>query len=457
MKRLIFTLKLLIVSLCVVSCSEEAKLNPNITTTTTDIAISDEEQIFEIKFNSAEEWAIKIKYNEGDEQWIDPTRYVGGVGEQAVEMTALKNYSGASRSAVITVESFGKTSEVVVSQQKIEYEQRRAGMYVLHEGWFGQGNSKISLYDPATKTSTFDYFGTQNDGKELGDVANDVIVYGGKTYVVVNNSDKIVVMNAYSGKLMGTIDLVEQVGVAAKPRYAVGAEGDVYVSTWHSGVLAIDTTSLMVDHKIELSQAYSEGIVYHEGSLYVANSGLVGDPYGGEGNTISIVSLDTQAETGTITVDKNPNILKIANDGKMYLSTWGNYFSVEATLHEIDYKNKSVVKSWAGFPTTKFDVTDKYIYGYNFSYISYQMYFTRIDRASGVASAFDYTVADQLRSVHSVSADPQTNDVFFACQSGWVAWFDEEGTLKEQFDPTDESPVGANTTKIVFRDLMFEK
>lgn len=360
--------------------------------------------------------------------------------------------------ATLTLYSCDKNDEYTTEeeqQETTEYEEKRVGLYFLSEGGWGAANSKLGYYDIDTETLSTNYFEDKNPGSTLGDTAQDIIVYGSKTYIIVNESDKIIVLNSYTGAVVKEYDLTTLFGETVYPRYAIGAEGKVYVSTWNEGVLAIDTTSFATPTSIPVVGAFSEGIVYHEGNVYVANSGNEGDSYGGYGATISVISTETDTEVDYLDTPLNPNILKMGSDGKMYLSSWGDWWSVDAQLHEIDYVNNSYTT--LSDCVSRFAVTDKYIYTSHFSYITYEASYKKIDLSTGEAEDFD-VISLGLVSPYNVNSDLSTNTVFYTCQTGKVVMLDEEGNLEKTFSLDDgTSTTSLNTSIVKFVDLTYAK
>lgn len=71
--------------------------------------------------------------------------------------------------------------------------------YVLNEGTWGSNNASLSRVDLVTGTIDNVAFSAAN-GRDLGDVAQDVVVYGGKAYVAVSFSNTIEVVNLADNK-----------------------------------------------------------------------------------------------------------------------------------------------------------------------------------------------------------------------------------------------------------------
>src|SRR5688572_9286512 len=78
------------------------------------------------------------------------------------------------------------------------------GVYIVNEGAFGSGNSSISFFDFQTNAVTNNIYQTTN-GVPLGDVAQMMLVHQGKGYIVVNNSQKIEVVDSDNCTSIGTI------------------------------------------------------------------------------------------------------------------------------------------------------------------------------------------------------------------------------------------------------------
>ncbi len=72
------------------------------------------------------------------------------------------------------------------------------GFYLLNEGNMGNNKSTLDYFDYKEGTYYKNIYAERNPTvvKELGDVGNDLLIYGEKMYAVINCSHKVEVMNA---------------------------------------------------------------------------------------------------------------------------------------------------------------------------------------------------------------------------------------------------------------------
>jgi YVTN family beta-propeller protein len=207
------------------------------------------------------------------------------------------------------------------------------GEYILSEGGFGNNNTKLSFYNNSTSTVVGDFFLQQNPSipTGLGDTGNDMIVYGGKLYIVMNVSGRITVLNASNASFIKNISFIEG-PVNKQPRYIAAARGKVYVTAYDNKVSVIDTSALAIIKTIPVGPN-PEGIAASNDYLYVANSGgfnLVPD------STVSLIDLNTEIEIKKIKVGLNPNKIAINQAGNVFVSAFGNFGNIPPSLAVIN-------------------------------------------------------------------------------------------------------------------------
>lgn len=439
----------LLCAVAFVSCSDDEKGVLNVIDTT-PIAVKNAGGDVEIPFEANTDAYVEI--DEAATSWLS-YKTTRAVSEHSIILSAAENMTEEARTATITITSTRKTVEptvLTITQAPKVYEDRRM-MYILGEGRMNQGDSRLAMYNFGDESLDCQFFISQNDGAKLGDTAQDMVVYGSKAYVLMNVSDKVVVMNAVTGKLIKEVAFDK----ATQPRFGLGANGKVYMSTYKNGVAVMDTTSLEITKNIALSGAFSENIVQIDNNLYVANSGNDGDSFGGSGTNISVISLDTEEETTTITVPKNPNRLRVTKDKRLFLTCWGDWVTADAHLYEIDYTNKAIITSYEDFTCSKMTVTDKYVYCFHFSYMTYQFQYKRLNLETGEVTDYldnSKTGDYNLQSPYDLATDPSNNDVFLLDQSGWVLWMNQEGELVKNFELTPDGVNAVNPNCVKFVD-----
>ena len=210
------------------------------------------------------------------------------------------------------------------------------GFYLLNEGNMGSNKCTMDFYDYTTGTYIRNIYGNANPSavKELGDVGNDLRIYGNRMWAVINCSNKIEVMEARTARRVGQVNL-------ANCRYIAFHEGYAYVTSYAGPVqinpgyeqkgmvVKIDTATLeKVDTCIVGFQPDRLDIA--GGKIFVANSG--GYMFPNYENTVSVVDIGTFREEGRIPVAVNLHHLLADSDGQLWVSSRGDYYGNTSAL-----------------------------------------------------------------------------------------------------------------------------
>lgn len=200
--------------------------------------------------------------------------------------------------------------------------------FVLSEGAFGKNNSHLFFVNPQTgEPYATDIFEAQN-GKKLGDTANDMIAYNGNIYVIVNVSKMLFKLNG-SGVLQAAYSFKESEeknpdkssdADLGEPRYIVAQNGKLYVTCYGGYVARFDANTLAFEAKVK-TDANPEEIVTLGGQLFCVCSGM------GTGNTLNIIDIAKFGQTEkaeSVTTLDNPIGIKEAN-GHIYVLALGFY------------------------------------------------------------------------------------------------------------------------------------
>lgn len=215
------------------------------------------------------------------------------------------------------------------------------GFYVVNEGNMGSNKCTLDYFDYFTGLYARNFYAERNPQvvKELGDVGNDIGIYGSKLYVVVNCSHKVEVMDAGSGRRIGSVDI-------PNCRYVRFHRGKAYVSSYVGPVLIdanapkgavfeIDTLSLEVTRKVTVGFQPEEMEIVDD-YMYVANSGGYRPP--AYDNTVSVVQMIDFKQVGQIPVGINLHRVKKDRYGKLWVSSRGDYESRPSRLFVMEKK-----------------------------------------------------------------------------------------------------------------------
>lgn len=289
---------------------------------------------------------------------------------------------------------------------------------VLNEGTWGGNNSSLTLVDLDSGTVSNNWFASQN-GRGLGDVGQDMVVYGSKAYVSVWGSNSIEVVDTATG-ISTRIDMGTR-----GPRYIAADGGKIYVSCYlpHS-VVRIDTASRQIEATCELGAFNPEGVAVAGGKLFVASSNVSNEQgaYSYD-NKVYVIDLGSFANPTAVEVGCNPQKVMPLGNGKVIVNCWGNYDDNPAGSAVVDAASLAVVQT--GQAMTNMAVGDGVVYAYNTAYDEY--YNTTVSYFKMDANTFSTTAMSISSSEdpYAIAVHPVSGDIFIATNGNYSA----NGTL----------------------------
>ncbi|MCK9399859.1 MAG: hypothetical protein M0Q51_07695 [Bacteroidales bacterium] len=168
-----------------------------------------------------------------------------------------------------------------------------------------------------------DLFETAN-GRPLGNIVQSMTVHQDKAFIVVNNSNKIEVVNLDDFKSVTTIENL------TLPRYFIGFDEDKgYVSCWDSTVKVMNLRDYSIITSIQTGNGPDEMILAGD-QLFVINSGGFGVD-----STVSIIQTNDEEPFGLLEVGHRPSGIQKDVNGKIWVLCSGkgwNGFPVSASL-----------------------------------------------------------------------------------------------------------------------------
>jgi DNA-binding beta-propeller fold protein YncE len=321
------------------------------------------------------------------------------------------------------------------------------GFYLLNEGNMGSNKSTLDYFDFATGEYHRNIFASANPTvpMEMGDVGNDIGIYGSKLYAVINCSNKVEVMDKFTATRLGQIDI-------PNCRYIKFHEGYAYVTSYagpvelnpyyeQKGYVArVDTATFQVLERCLVGFQPDEMEIVG-GKIYVANSGGYMFPH--YESTVSVIDIQSFTEVKRIEVAINPHRLTVDRHGILWVSSRGDYEKVPSRLCWIDTKTDT----YGGMlPVAVSEMTldgdSLYLYGTEWSNYSYDwsITFGIVDVAKKELVTRNFLADGEERKItmpYGLMVHPHSKDIYLTdaanyASSGALLCFDRYGTKKWQ-------------------------
>ena len=214
------------------------------------------------------------------------------------------------------------------------------GFYLLNEGNMGSNKATLDYYDYTTATYKRNIFAEANPDitQGLGDVGNDLRIYGNRLYAVINCSNLIEVMEATTAKHIGQINIpnCRYLTFADGYGYCTSYAGPVQIGNTQIGYVAkFDTATLRIVDTCHVG-FQPDGLEVVGNRLYVANSGgYLAPDYD---STLSVIDLASFKQVATIPVAPNLHRVQADHLGQLWVSSRGDYFDTPSRLYCLTLK-----------------------------------------------------------------------------------------------------------------------
>lgn len=309
------------------------------------------------------------------------------------------------------------------------------GMYLLNEGNMGSNKCTLDYLDFVQGYYVRNLYAERNPHviKELGDVGNDIRVYGSKLYVVVNCSNKMEVLDARTGVRISQVDI-------PNCRYVNFYRGHAYVSSYvgpvqlnnpnavKGAVYKVDTLTLKVVDKCTVGYQPEELEVLGE-YLYVANSGGYMAP--NYDNTVSVIEFEGFRQMQKIPVGINLHRIRADRHGRLWVTSRGDYETISSNLYVLQKKsgrNEMEVTDTLNIPCSNFCISGDSLYYYSTEWNNYTQQNTitygiiNTETLQRVSDSFitDGTQAD-ITIPYGISIYPDTGDIYITDAKNYVS------------------------------------
>lgn len=329
-------------------------------------------------------------------------------------------------------------TEYDIINDPVSPDSKIRGLYLLNEGNMGSNKCTLDFLDYMTGTYARNLYAERNPNviKELGDVGNDIAVYGSKLYIVVNCSHKVEVLDAHSGVRLGQVDI-------PNCRYIRFYRGKAYVSSYvgpvhidpdapKGAVYEVDTLSLAVTRRVTVGYQPEEMEIMDD-YMYVANSGGYRAPV--YDNTISVIQMIDFKKVESITVDINLHRVRQDRLKQLWVTSRGDHKQRPARLFVLT--KRPAFNQMQVTDTLDVAVSDMAIRGDSIYYITTQwsdytqtntVGYGIIDIRTHKVVADNFITDGTEREItipYSIAIHPETGDIFITDAKNYVS----SGTL----------------------------
>ncbi len=315
------------------------------------------------------------------------------------------------------------------------------GMLVLNEGTFTYANSSLTYYNPE-KDSVANYVFFNANGAPIGDVGQSLALIEDQLFIVVNNSNYIYKVDANTFQC--DLENPYQITDFYSPRYMLPVAPDkAYVSDIIGTDLWIINPQTMTHTGTIPMGKSTENMVMVGNEVYVSNWSKY-YVEGMENNTVQVVDVNTDTKIAEITVGKEPNIMVVDKNNKVWVLCEGAIWDADPGQPEL-WKIDPVTKQatlMASFTETTLnlaiDPTGSYLYyvrGGDWS-TSGDLHRVSIDNPT---EEDGFVIPSDGRMFYKVFVNPNNGDIYMSDSKNYVVdgtvyRYASDGTLLKSFD-----------------------
>lgn len=309
------------------------------------------------------------------------------------------------------------------------------GMYLLNEGNMGSNKASIDYVDFRNGYYSRNLYPERNPNvvKELGDVGNDIQIYGSRLYAVINCSHKVEVMDKHTLERIGQIDI-------PNCRYIRFSRGKAYVTSYvgpvqmdpdaqQGAVFEVDTATLQITNRCTVGYQPDELEIMGE-YIYVANSGGYRAP--NYDRTVSVVERLGMKQVQKINVGINLHRIRADRYGKLWVSSRGDYNGIRSKLFVLERESRwsknMVVTDTLAIPCSEMAISGDSLYFYSAEWsnaqernvVSYGIIDVRTKELVSTNFITDGTEAD-IEVPYGIAVNPSTGDIYVTDAKNYVS------------------------------------
>ncbi len=319
------------------------------------------------------------------------------------------------------------------------------GFFLLNEGNLGSNKASLDYFNYTTGSYSKNIYAERNPNvaSELGDVGNDIKIWGSRLYIVVNGSNLVEVMSVDDAQHIGAVSIPNCRYVAFSGAYAYVSSyaGEVELNDPNARrgyVAKIDTATLDIVSTCDVGYQPEELVVVDD-RLYVANSGGYMAP--DYDNTISVIDLDSFTTVDQIEVAINLHRIVCDDYGKLWVSSRGNYSDIASKIFSVEISTSEVVE-YPLLAASNMTIVGDSLYmcsgEYNSLSTSTTVSYALVDVSTGrtvTRNFVDESISANITVPYGIAVNPSNREIFITDAGDYVTpgklyCFDKDGELK---------------------------
>jgi hypothetical protein len=213
------------------------------------------------------------------------------------------------------------------------------GVFIVNEGLFNTGTGTISFVKRGSTEVQQKIYQKANNTIPIGNIAQSMNIIGEKAYIMVNNSDKVEVVNTSDFKKNKTIKNIPY------PAYIIQVDDNkAYISSWDNKLMILSLDNLEVTGEINTGTGPTK-MLNTGNTVWVLNQGGFGID-----STISVIDISADQLAHTIPVYPRPTGIQEDKNGNIWVMCSGRGFwqggDSNGHLICIDPNDYSIIKDF---------------------------------------------------------------------------------------------------------------
>lgn len=206
------------------------------------------------------------------------------------------------------------------------------GVLVINEGNFQEGDGSVTYFNRASLEVEQTIFQTVNQEPALGDIIQSGASFNGLTYLVVNNSNKVEVVNSFTFESQFTMSEVQL------PRYMTIANGKGYLTEWVAfgtdGKVSIFNLETGVIEEEVIVGGSPEDIEFLNNKLYVTEAF--------SSNALYVIDLENNNSIDTLFLGNGTNQMLLDEGNSLWVAcsgdsdTGGSLYKIDTSSDEVE-------------------------------------------------------------------------------------------------------------------------